>query len=162
MFTNVRVEFVSLNVTRLEVTGDKAVSHLTTDERHLDKRTGVPWAARDVFHGACRALEWVRTDSGWKIEREYRVQDALAAKLEAAVSDQERDELLAKEQALVTDSLTGMLITRGQQSQMRGDYEKALRSFRLAQAVSEKIGDLEGVGGALNNIGIVLKCAIRL
>ncbi|HKQ89520.1 MAG TPA: CHAT domain-containing tetratricopeptide repeat protein [Blastocatellia bacterium] len=155
VFTNVRVEFVSLNVTRLEVTGDKAVSRLTTDERHLDKRTGVPWAARNVFHGACRALGWVKTDAGWKIEREYRVQDALAAGLEAAVSEQERDELLAKEQALVTDALSGALITRGHQSQMRGDYEKALRCFRLAQAVSEKIGDLEGLAGALNNIGTV-------
>jgi len=154
-FTNVRVEFVSLNVTRLEVTGDKAVTHLTTDERQLDKRTGVPRAARDVFHGSCRALEWVKTDAGWKIEREYKVQDALAASLEAAASDQERDELLAKEQALVTDSLSDALITGGHQSQMRGDYDKTLRCFRLAQAVSEKIGDLEGVGDALNNIAIV-------
>jgi CHAT domain-containing protein len=152
VFTNIRVEFVSLNVTRLEVTGDKAVSHLTTDERQLDKRTGT---GRALFHGTCRALEWVKTDAGWKIEREYKAQDALAARLEAAASDQERDELLAKEQALVTDSLSDALITRGQQSQMRVDYEKALRSFRLAQAVSEKIGALEGVGGALNKIAIV-------
>src|SRR5262245_26018786 len=155
VFTNVRVEFVSLNVTRLEVTGDKAVSLLTTDERQLDKRTGTVWSARDVFHGCSRALEWVKTDTGWKIEREYKVQDELAAKLEATGSDQERDELLAKEQVFVTDSLNGVLITRGRQSMMRGDYEKTLRIFRLAQAVSEKIGDLEGVGGALNNIGIV-------
>ena len=155
VFTNVRVEFVSLNVTRLEVTGDKAVSHLTTDERHLDKRTGTASTGRALIHGTCRALEWVKTDAGWKIEREYKVQDALAARLEAAASDQERDELLAKEQALVTDSLSGALITRGNQSQMRGDFEKALRSFRLAQAVSEKIGDPEGVGGALNSIGMV-------
>jgi CHAT domain-containing protein len=152
VFTNIRVEFVSLNVTRLEVTGDKAVSHLTIDERQLEKRTG---AVRALFHGTCRALEWVKTEAGWKIEREYKAQDALAARLEAAASDQERDELLAKEQALVTDSLSDALITRGQQSQMRADYEKAQRSFRLAQAVSEKIGDLEGVGAALNKIGIV-------
>jgi CHAT domain-containing protein len=152
VFTNIRVEFASLNVTRLEVTGDKAVSHLTTDERQLDKRTGT---GRALLHGTCRALEWVKTDAGWKIEREYKAQDALAARLEAAASDQERDELLAKEQVLVTDSLSDALITRGQQSQMRVDYEKALRSFRLAQAVSEKIGAQEGVGRALNKIGIV-------
>src|SRR4030095_296067 len=152
VFANLRVEFVSLNVTRLEVTGDKAVSHLTTDERQLDKRTGT---GRALLHGTCRALEWVKTDAGWKIEREYKAQDALAARLDAAASDQERDELLAKEQALVTDSLSDALITRGQQSQMRVDYVKALRSFRLAQSVSEKIGALEGVGSALNKIAIV-------
>src|SRR5262245_21453134 len=155
VFANVRIEFLSLSVTRLEITGDKAVSRLTADERQLDKRTGTTWAARDVFHGSCRAIEWVKTDAGWKVEREYVVQDALAARLEAAATDEERDELLAKERAFVTDALNGVLITRGQRSRMRGDNEKALRSFRLAQAVSEKIGDLEGVGGALNNIGIV-------
>jgi CHAT domain-containing protein len=150
-----RYEFVSLKVTRLEISGGKALSHMTTDMRQLDKRTGTPLATRDVFHGTCRALEWVQTDAGWKVEREYAVQDALAARLEAAASDQERDELLEKEQAFVTESLNGMLITRGLRSEMRGDYEKALRSFRLAQAVSEKIGDLEGVGIALNKIGII-------
>ena len=61
VFTNIRVEFVSLNVTRLEVTGDKAVSHLTIDERQLDKRTGT---VRAIFHGTCRALEWVKTEAG--------------------------------------------------------------------------------------------------
>ncbi|HEV2667999.1 MAG TPA: tetratricopeptide repeat protein, partial [Blastocatellia bacterium] len=155
VFANVRIEFLGLSVTRLEITGEKAVSRLTADERQLDKRTGTTWAARDIFHGSCRAIEWVKTDAGWKVEREYVVQDALAARLEAAATDEERDELLAKERAFVTDALNGVLITRGQRSRMRGDYEKALRSFRLAQAVSEKIGDLEGVGGALNNIGIV-------
>lgn len=155
IFSSRRFEFASLKVTRLEIAGDRALSHQTTDMRQLDKRTGTPMATRDVFHGTCRALEWVKTDAGWKIEREYLVQDALATRLEAAVSDQERDELLAKEQAFVTESLNGVLITRGLRSEMRGDYEKALRSFRLAQTVSEKIGDLEGVGIALNKIGIV-------
>jgi CHAT domain-containing protein/lipopolysaccharide biosynthesis regulator YciM len=157
VFTNVRLNFVSLNVTRLEVTGDKAISHLTSDERQLDKRTGAPWSTRGVFHGTCRAIEWVKTDAGWKVEREYVVQEELAAKIEATGSDQEFEELLAKEPLLVTDSLNGILITRGQRSQRRGDFEKALRSFRLAQAVAEKVGDLEGVGGALNNIGLVKK-----
>jgi CHAT domain-containing protein len=155
IFSSRRFEFVSLKVTRLEIAGDKALSHLTTDMRQLDKRAGTPLATRDVFHGTCRALEWVKTDAGWKVGREYLVQDALATRLEGAVSDRERDEILAKEQDFVTESLNGVLITRGLRSEMRGDYEKALRSFRLAQAVSEKIGDLEGVGIALNHIGTV-------
>src|SRR5262245_37683853 len=157
IFSSRRFEFVSLKVTRLEIAGDKALSHLTTDERNLDKRTGTPWDIRDVLHGTCRALEWIKTKAGWKVEREYWVQDALAAKLEAAASDQERLELLAKEQAFVTDTLNDALITRGQRNRTRADYEKALHSFRLAQMVSEKIGDLEGVGVALNRIGMVKK-----
>jgi CHAT domain-containing protein len=155
VYSNHRIEFVSLNVTRLEIAGDKAISHLTTDERHLDKRTGTIWDIRDVLHGSCRELEWIKTKAGWKVEREYWIQDALAVKLEAAASDQERLELLAKEQAFVTDSLNDVLITRGQRNITRGDYEKALRNFRLAQAVSEKIGDPVGVGVALCDIGLV-------
>jgi len=155
VYSNHRIEFVSLNVTRLEIAGDKAISHLTTDERHLDKRTGTIWDIRDVLHGSCRELEWIKTKAGWKVEREYWVQDALAVKLEAAASDQERLELLAKEQAFVTDSLNDVLMTRGQRNITRGDYEKALHNFRLAQAVSEKIGDLVGVGVALCDIGLV-------
>ncbi|MEO6725695.1 MAG: tetratricopeptide repeat protein, partial [Blastocatellia bacterium] len=155
VFTNVRIEFVTLKVTWLEVKGAKAVSHLTTDERQLDKRTGVAWASRDVFHGSCRAMEWSKTDAGWKVEREYSVQDQLAAKLEAAASDEQRLGLLEKEQAFVTDALSGMLITRGQRHQMRADYEKALLCYQLSQTVSERIGDTEGVGGALTNIGLV-------
>jgi len=33
-FSNTRIESISLKVSRLEVTGEKAVSHLTTDERY--------------------------------------------------------------------------------------------------------------------------------
>src|SRR5262247_1255187 len=61
LFSNSRMEFVSLTVTRVEVTGEKAVSHLTTDERQVDKKTGAVLTDRDLFHGACRSLEWVKT-----------------------------------------------------------------------------------------------------
>ena len=40
LFLDTRIEFISLKVTRLEITGDRAVSHLTADERRLDKKTG--------------------------------------------------------------------------------------------------------------------------
>ncbi len=47
----------SLKVTHLEMTGTQAVSHLTTDERQLEKRTGAALSLGEVFHGAGRALE---------------------------------------------------------------------------------------------------------
>ncbi len=49
-----RIEFISLKVTRLEVTSDKAISHLTTDERRLDKKTGAILftMVRTLFRGA--------------------------------------------------------------------------------------------------------------
>src|SRR5262245_22437367 len=84
LFSNTRIEFISLKVTRLEVTGERAVSHLTTDERRLDKITGAILSVHDAFRGACRSFDWKRTDDGWKIEREFTVQEELASRLEAA------------------------------------------------------------------------------
>src|SRR5262245_37330812 len=57
VFSRARFEFVSLKVTRLEVAGAKAVSHLTTDERQLEKKTGFATGLRDVYYGNSRALE---------------------------------------------------------------------------------------------------------
>ncbi len=156
IFSRARFEFVSLKVKLLEIAGAKAVSHLTTDERQLEKKTGLAMAfLHDVFYGTSRALEWKKTDAGWKIEREFNVQVQLAAKLEAAASDSERQELLEKEQAFVTDSLAGVLFTRGDRYRMREDYDKALLCYRLAQAVSEKIGDQTGVAAGWDYIGFV-------
>jgi len=156
IFSRTRIEFVSLTVTRLEIDGAKAVSRLTTDERQLEKKTGVAMAfLHDVFHGSSRALEWNKTGAGWKIEREFMDQVQLAAKLEAAASDSERQELLEKERAFVTDSLSGVLFTRGDRYRMREDYDKALLCYRLAQAVSEKIGDNVGVAAGWDYIGLL-------
>src|SRR5262249_33220948 len=156
IFSRMRYEFVSLKVTRLEIAGAKAVSHLTTDERQLEKKTGVAMAfLHDVFHGSSRALEWSKTDNGWKIEREFMVQVQLAAKLEAAASDSERRELLEKEGACVTDSLAGVLFTRGDRHRMREEYDQALLCYRLGQRVSEKIGDQTGVAAGWDYIGFV-------
>ena len=146
MFSNSRIEFIRMNVTRLEVAGDKAYSHLTTDERRLDKKTGGILSVRDDFHGVCLSLEWIKTDAGWKIEREVLVQDELAARIEAAPSEQERNELLEKQNVFVTDTLVSSLIARC----IRRNDE---RCHQLALAVAEKIGDQGGIALAWANIG---------
>src|SRR5262249_50726078 len=144
-FSNSRIEFISLKVTRLEVTGEKAVSHLTTDERLVDKKTGSVLTERDIFHGAARSLEWIKTVDGWKIERESSLQEELAAKLEDAISEDARRELLEKEKALVTDVLVRTLTERSNRQRMRAGFDSASRSLRIAQAVAEKIGDDAGL-----------------
>src|SRR6185295_11309455 len=80
LFSNVRVEFISVKVTKLEIAGGKAVSHLTTDDRLLDRKTGGILSEREVFHGSCRAFEWIKRGDAWKIEREFSVQEELAAR----------------------------------------------------------------------------------
>lgn len=144
-----------MQVTRLDLSGDKAVTHLTSDDRHLDKKTGAILSARDAFHGVCRSFEWSKTVAGWKVEREFTVQDELAARLEATASEQERDELLEKEKAFVTDALASALVGRGHRHRFRGDYDAALRCYQLEQAVAEKIGDQAGIAGAWLNIGLI-------
>jgi CHAT domain-containing protein/tetratricopeptide (TPR) repeat protein len=155
VFTYARLEFISPEVTRLEITGDKAVSHLTVDERRLDKKTGAVLFTIDPYRGACRSLEWIKTSAGWQIEREFLVQDELAVRLEAARSDQERDEILDKERRFVNSTLVGSLGTKVHRHSPRGEYETALRYVRLQQIVSERLGDQAGIAGAWMNTAIV-------
>ncbi len=152
---NTRFEFIRMEVSRLEVTGDRAVSHLTTDERRLDKKTGIILSDRDAFHGVCRSVIWVKTDAGWKIEREFSVQDELAGRLETVASERERDEILEKEKAFVTDLLVQNLLSRGQSHRVRGDFNSALRCYQWGQAVAEKIGDQAGIAAAWMNLGVL-------
>ncbi len=152
LFSTTRIEFISPKVTRLEVAGERAVSHLTADERRLDKKTGAILTVHDFFYGACRSLEWIKTRGVWRIEREFLVQEELATRLEAAASEQERDELLETEKAFVTNTLIGVLNPRGARHRLRGNYDAALRCFQLQQAVAEKIGDQAGIAGVWLNI----------
>jgi CHAT domain-containing protein len=155
LFTNRRIEFISLKVTRLEITGDKAVSHLMTNELPMDKKTGAILSEHDVIRGYCRAFEWIKSGAGWEIEREFHVQEELAARLEAAASEDERDEILEKEKAFVTDSLVMAVGVRSARHRGRGDFDKALRCSQLEQSLAEKIGDQAGIAGAWVNLGLM-------
>jgi CHAT domain-containing protein len=155
IFAQARLEFTSPEVTRLEITGDKAVSQLTVEERRLDRKTGAVLLTFDPFHGACRSIEWIKTDSGWRIEREFLVQDELAAKLEAARSDEQRNEILEKEKRFVNNTLIGALGSRALRSQTRTDFDAAFRYIELQRIVAERIGDPVGVAASWLNTAVV-------
>src|SRR5262245_4980933 len=155
LFLNSRIEFISLKVTLLEVMGDKAVSHLTTDESRLYKKTGAHLSERDAFRGSCRSLEWIKTGAGWKIEREFSVQEELAARLDAAASAQESDEILEKEKAFVTNTLVSALTLRCERRLLLGNFDTALRCYQTQQAIAEKIGYREGIAGAWVGMGLL-------
>src|ERR1700741_1826854 len=155
VFAQARLEFIRPEVTQLEITNDKAVSQLTVDERRLDKKTGAVLLTFDPFRGACRSFEWIKTNGGWRIEREVLVQDELAVRLEAASSDQQRDQILEQEKRFVNNTLVGALGTRSLRHQTRAEYDTALRYARLQQFVAERIGDQVGVAAALLNTGVV-------
>ena len=155
VFTHARLEFINPEVTRLEITGDKAVSHLTVDERRLDKKTGAVLFTIDPFRGACRSLEWSRTSAGWQIEREFLVQEELAVRLEAASSDQQRDDILDKEKRFVNSTLLGSLSTKAVRHSTRAEYDTALRYVRLQQVIAERLGDQPGIAASWMNTAIV-------
>ncbi|MGA9773922.1 MAG: CHAT domain-containing tetratricopeptide repeat protein [Blastocatellia bacterium] len=152
-FSDLRIEFISLEVTRLEIRDSRAVLNLTTDERWLDKKTGAILTINDALHGVCRSFEWIKTDAGWKIEREFLIQDDLASRLVASSSEQERDELLEKDKLFVTDALVRSLDARIESYTVRLDFDAALRCIQMQKAVAEKIGDQAGVAVAALNFG---------
>jgi CHAT domain-containing protein len=155
VFAQTRLELITPEITQLEITGDKAVSQLTVDERRLDKKTGAVMLTFDPFHGAARTFEWKRTDAGWRIEREVLVQDELALKLEAARSDQQRDQILEQEKRFVNNTLVGALGTRALRHQTRAEYETAMRYANLQRIVAERIGDKVGIAASWLNTGVV-------
>jgi CHAT domain-containing protein/tetratricopeptide (TPR) repeat protein len=155
VFSQNRLEFITPEVTQLEITGDKAISQLTVDERRLDKKTGAIMLTYDPFRGACRSFEWIRTGAGWRIEREVLVQDELAAKLAAAQSDEQRDAMLQQEKRFVNNTLVFALGTRALKHQTRGEYDTALRYAHLQQLVAERLGDKVGVAASWLNTGVV-------
>lgn len=150
-----RLEFTRAEITKLEITGDKAVSYLTADERRLDKKTGAVLLTFDPLRSACRSFEWIKTTAGWQIQREFLVQDELAGRVGAARSDQERDEILEKEKRFVTNTLVSALGTRSLRHQTHAEYALAMQYILLQRAVAEKIGDQTGIAGSWLNLGLL-------
>ena len=157
-FAYARLDFADAQVTKLEITGaqgDRAVSHLTVDERRFDKKTDAVLLTFDPLRGACRSFEWIKTTAGWQIEREFLVQDELAVKLEAASSDQQRDETLEKEKRFVNTTLLGSLGSKALRHSTRADYDTALHYAHLQRVVAELLGNQAGVAASWMNTAIV-------
>lgn len=150
-----RIEFSKPALTSLEINGDKAVSQVTSDETRFDKKTGAVLLTYDPFLDACHTFEWIRTSAGWQLEREFLVQDELAARLEAAKSERERDEILEKEKRFVNITLIAALGTKTLRYSTRAEYETALRYAKLQELISERLGSQVGLAGAYMNTGIV-------
>lgn len=72
-----------------------------------------------------------------------------------AAGPQERSELLAKRKELITADLRKELVSRGNMLLIGGRYSPALDVYVLAQDVSLRIGDREGIAATALNIGTV-------
>lgn len=81
--------------------------------------------------------------------------DDLANTLVTLKSTQEREQLLAKNRALMTPDLRKALIRQGNSQLLAGRYSTAFDIYGVAQNVAEQIGDKEGVATAWLDIGTV-------
>src|SRR4030095_5292089 len=72
----------------------------------------------------------------------------LAAKLVAAKTEQERQDLLDANKNLVSVDLRKAIIEEANHLQTQSEFERALRGYQLAKQIAEKIGDTEGIGYA--------------
>ena len=72
-----------------------------------------------------------------------------------AAGSQERSELLAQRKELITVDLRKQLVSRGNMLLIGGRYSPALDVYILAQNVSLRIGDREGIAATGLNIGTV-------
>ena len=81
--------------------------------------------------------------------------DDLATTLVTLKSQQEREQLLAKNRALMTPDLRKALIRHGNSQLLAGRYSTAFDIYGVAQNIAEQIGDKEGVATAWLDIGTV-------
>jgi CHAT domain-containing protein/tetratricopeptide (TPR) repeat protein len=102
-----------------------------------------------------RNFAFVKEDGKWKIWRYATAENDLAEALADAKTEAERARLLVEEKDLVTAELVGALNTYSRRLSDQGNTSKALASFNLAIGLGEQIGDRNGIGDALNDIGLV-------
>jgi tetratricopeptide (TPR) repeat protein len=81
--------------------------------------------------------------------------DELASTLVSLKSSEERQQVLAKNQTLLTPNLRRALIDRGNSQLLAGRYSTAFDIYGIAQNIAEQIGDKEGVAAAWLDIGTV-------
>lgn len=81
--------------------------------------------------------------------------DDLVSTLVSLKTPEERQQVLAKNQTLLTPNLRRALILRGNSQLLAGRYSAAFDIYGIAHAIAEQIGDREGVATAWMDIGAV-------
>lgn len=103
----------------------------------------------------CALLLLLLTLAAQTLAQANAERERVAAALLAATTAAAREEVLAREKALLTIELRQALIAAGDRHRSRGEFAQALAAYEAAQAVAERIGDEAGVAVALNNTGSV-------
>ena len=81
--------------------------------------------------------------------------DDLATTLVTLKTPEEREQLLTRNQTLITPALRKALITQGNSELLAGRYSTAFEIYGIARNVAEQIGDKEGLATAWLDIGTI-------
>jgi len=102
-----------------------------------------------------RVFEFAKNDAGWKILRIVNLSDELAGQLIASKNASEREVLLQQHQDMVSPALIRALGHLGQDTEIHGSYDEAIRIYRFSREIAETIHDESDVAGLSNNVGVV-------
>ena len=149
---NDNFKVTNVAIRKLSMDGERATVRLVLEASAVDLKTKKP---ADGFGKLNRELQFVKENGAWKIWRDVAAEEELATKLVAAKSQEERDALTAADKELVTAELWKALTTQAARQFNLSNYPQALTINQLSLSIAERIGDKEGIGQALSDIGSV-------
>jgi CHAT domain-containing protein/Tfp pilus assembly protein PilF len=137
-------------ISRVKVEDEKASLRATIARTSINLKSREKSERRLIIN-----FELVKEAGGWKVWRYAPAAEDLAEALIKTGSRTERSALLTQERELVTGGLAPALLTRGQQSLGRANYDRAKEIYELAVEIAEQGGDGKTMAGALRGIGDV-------
>jgi CHAT domain-containing protein/Tfp pilus assembly protein PilF len=139
------------------------IHKVSADAERATVRLGVEVSAVDAktkktaggFGRLNRELQFVKENGDWKIWSDVAAEETFATALITAESREERDALWAAEKELMTAELWRALTRHGARQHSLSNYPQALMINQLSLSVAERIADKEGMGQAMNDLGVV-------
>lgn len=159
------VELAEVVTRKLVILGDKATIRAVATMKVAKGRGSSDEKRLDLtFH--C-----TREGGEWRVSTFLQSQDDFAMGLLAAGSEEQRKSLLETNAELVSPTLVAKLVSQGSAVLNRGDFPRALATFRVAASIAEQLGDKSGMVLALGlaagvhntqgNYGAALELASR-
>src|SRR5262245_57220480 len=137
-------------ISRVKVEDEKASLRATIARTSINLKNGQKSEQRLIIN-----FELVKEAGGWKVWRYAPAEEDLAEALVKTGSRTERSVLLTQERELVTGGLGRALLTRGQQSLGRANYDQAKEIYELAVEIAEQGADTKTMAWALRGVGDV-------
>jgi CHAT domain-containing protein/Tfp pilus assembly protein PilF/ketosteroid isomerase-like protein len=145
------IEMKNVEIRRLSVEGTSAILRIRLDIQATDLKSGQPAAG---FGPQNRTLRLTKEDGQWKVSQYEASERELAAKLLSAKTESDQNALLAAEPDLITVELVQTLRKQADTFNQRRELSQALIALQLMRSIAERIGDQQGVGFAVNNLGL--------